>query len=65
VQAAFEAVGLEWREHVIIDRSLFRPTDIAGNAGDPGKAEKVLRWRATVRMREVVSRMMDAEKTAR
>jgi GDPmannose 4,6-dehydratase len=64
VQAAFEAVGLEWREHVIIDRSLFRPTDIAGNAGDPGKAEKVLHWRATVRMSEVVSRMMDAEKTA-
>ena len=36
------AVGLDWREHVVPDPALMRPTDIEGNYADPGKAERVL-----------------------
>jgi GDPmannose 4,6-dehydratase len=64
VAAAFRAVGLDARDHVDTDPSLFRPTDIEGNWAEPGKAVRVLGWRATVRMEEAVRRMVEAEQAA-
>ncbi len=61
---AFSAVGLDWRQHVDVDRSLYRPTDIEGNFADPSKAARVLAWRSIVRMPDVVGRMMAAERAA-
>jgi GDPmannose 4,6-dehydratase len=61
MHAAFRTVGLDAREHVVLDATLTRPTDIEGNFADPGKAERVLGWKASARMDEVVSRMIEAE----
>ena len=61
VAAAFAAVGLNWRDHVISDASFFRPTDIAWSQGDPAKAFSKLGWRSKVHMHEAVSLMMQAE----
>ena len=57
---AFASFGLDWREHVVSDPALFRPTDLLGNRGDPEKAAVKLRWRAQWRMREVVRGMVEA-----
>lgn len=46
VAAAFACVWLDWREHVVIDTSLLRPTDIAVGRGNPAKARKQLGWQA-------------------
>jgi len=62
VGAAFGAAGFDWREHVEIDRSLLRPADIHENLANPSRAERVLGWRATVRMEEVARRMVAAER---
>jgi GDPmannose 4,6-dehydratase len=62
VRSAFEAVSLDWREHVDVDRSLFRPSEIRVPAARPDKAASVLGWRATVLMPEVVRRMVEAER---
>jgi GDPmannose 4,6-dehydratase len=62
VHAAFEAVGLESSKHVVVDRSLYRPTDIASNRGDPSKAQQQLGWRAKYRMNDVVRMMVAAER---
>jgi GDPmannose 4,6-dehydratase len=62
VAEAFRRVGLDWREHVEIDPSLYRPTDIAVGRGNPAKAQRLLGWQATCRMREVVVRMVQAER---
>ena len=35
VQAAFEAVSLNWRDHVDVDQSLFRPLDIRASRANP------------------------------
>lgn len=64
VEAAFQAVGLDWREHVDIDESLRRPSDIPFSAGNAAKAEQLLGWRAKSGMREVVAMMVEAETTA-
>lgn len=61
VATAFEQVGLDWRAHVELDEGLRRPSDIRVGRADPSRAGRVLGWRATVRMREVVARMIAAE----
>jgi GDPmannose 4,6-dehydratase len=58
VAKAFAAVGLDWRSHVEIDRSLFRPTDLAGGLGDPSKAKNKLGWQAHYQMPDVVKMMV-------
>ncbi len=61
VAEAFRCMGLDWREHVISDPSLLRPSEIIVSRGNPEKAAKELGWSADSRMREVVSRMIRAE----
>ncbi len=58
VAKAFATVGLDWRSHVEIDRSLFRPTDLAGGLGDPSKAKTKLGWQARYQMPDVVKMMV-------
>jgi GDPmannose 4,6-dehydratase len=61
VEAAFEELGLNWREHVEHDDRLKRPSDIARSRGNPSKAAKVLGWKPTHGMRDVVRMMLRAE----
>ena len=65
VAAAFAAVGLDWREHVDVEESLRRPSDIAYSAGDPGTAAHLIHWRAKLAMPEVVNMMVGAEMATR
>lgn len=62
VAAAFFQVGLDWRDHVDIDKTLFRPSEIQCGIGDIARARKVLDWRAQKGMHDVVAAMVDAEK---
>ncbi|MFZ1538465.1 MAG: GDP-mannose 4,6-dehydratase [Chromatiaceae bacterium] len=61
VAAAFTEQGLDWHEHVAHDQTLLRPADISYSAGDASKADRVLGWRAMLRMPDVVRHMMIAE----
>ncbi|RUL76745.1 GDP-mannose 4,6-dehydratase [Dyella choica] len=61
VSAAFASVGLSWRDHVVTDESLFRPTDLNESRANPARAHQLLGWRAKNTMPEVVQRMMEAE----
>jgi GDPmannose 4,6-dehydratase len=60
VEAAFVALGLEWREHVDIDNQLLRPTDLLISRANPSRASEVLGWRAHHHMSAVVSDMIKA-----
>jgi GDPmannose 4,6-dehydratase len=64
VEAAFDGVGLDWRQHVDSDPKLFRPTDIAWSQGDASRAAAELGWRADCHMPELVTRMLAAESEA-
>jgi GDPmannose 4,6-dehydratase len=61
VAEAFKCVGLNWREHVKTDPSLFRPTEITLGLGNPDKAHKHLGWEAHRKMRDVVMLMVSEE----
>ena len=61
VEAAFGCVGLNWREYVIIDPGLLRPTDITVGRANPEKAREHLKWQSTYKMPDVVRMMIAAE----
>jgi GDPmannose 4,6-dehydratase len=58
---AFEAVGLDYRQHVVEDERFVRPAEVDLLIGDPGKAKKVLGWQPTVTFEELVNRMVEAD----
>jgi GDPmannose 4,6-dehydratase len=61
VAAAFAQVHLDWREHVVIDPDLFRPTEIAVSRGNPRKSREILGWQAKNKMQQVVTLMVEDE----
>lgn len=61
VELAFAEAGLDWRDHVSVDRKLFRPTDLECSKANPSKAHDILGWRAIHGMEDVVSKMVAAE----
>ncbi len=57
----FACVDLDWREHVVIDPTLYRPSDLAISMGNPAKAGKCLGWSARQGMYDVVRMMVAAQ----
>ena len=62
VQTAFDAVGLDWHEHLVRDETLLRPTDLRVGRANPAKAARVLGWCARYRMPDVVNLMIQAQR---
>ncbi|CAK8724832.1 GDP-mannose 4,6-dehydratase [Candidatus Electrothrix laxa] len=60
VALAFQEVGLDWRDHVVADKTLLRPADIREGCGNPTKAKQELNWKATFVLEDVVREMMKA-----
>jgi GDPmannose 4,6-dehydratase len=58
VASAFAEFNLDWEEHVITDKSLLRPTDIALGKGNPSKAKQKLGWQAQYQMQDIVRMML-------
>ncbi len=63
-EAAFARVGLDWRDYVVVDPSLWRPTEPMPLTGDASKAHQRLGWAPTVPFPALVDLMMDAELAA-
>jgi len=61
VQIAFDYVGLDVDDHLVIDPALFRPAEVDVLLGDPAKAVATLGWRARVSLREMIEEMVDAD----
>ena len=59
--AAFEHVGLDYKDHVEVDKRYERPTEVDALIGDPSKAEKLLGWKATTHWKELAKLMVDAD----
>ena len=55
---AFAAVGLGWRDHVVVDAKLFRPTEVNVLLGDAAKAHKALGWRHETSFCDLVKEMV-------
>lgn len=61
VMEAFDYVGLNWKDWVEIDKSLFRPSEVPYLCGCAQKAKEVLGWEPKTTFKELVHRMIDYE----
>lgn len=61
VRCTFDCLGLDWHDHVVPNSALFRPTDLFWSQGCSDKAERILGWRASSRMRDVIRMMVEEE----
>lgn len=61
VEVVFSEVDLDWREHVDIDDSLRRPSDVLFSAGNAEKAKSLLNWQAVCEMPDIARTMVRAE----
>jgi GDPmannose 4,6-dehydratase len=64
-EAAFSHAGLNWQDHVEVDKKYIRPTEVDALIGDPSKATKELNWKATTHWKELASIMVDADIAAK
>jgi GDPmannose 4,6-dehydratase len=62
--AAFEQVGLDWREHVKFDARFLRPAEVDLLIGDYTKAQQKLGWEPKTRMRALARLMVEADVAA-
>jgi GDPmannose 4,6-dehydratase len=60
-EVAFQTVGLDHRDHIEIDPSYYRPSEVHHLLGDPTKAERALGWKATTRWDELARLMVEAD----
>jgi GDPmannose 4,6-dehydratase len=57
---AAEYTGLgDWRDFVVIDESIKRPTDVVGIVGDASKAKRELGWHPKLDFKELVKTMVE------
>ena len=61
VEQAFAYAGLDWQDHVEIDRRYFRPAEVDILRANPSKARTKLNWCHQVEFERLVRILVDAE----
>ncbi|MFM8284316.1 MAG: GDP-mannose 4,6-dehydratase [Planctomycetaceae bacterium] len=60
-EKAFGRVGLDYRDHVVVDPRYFRPAEVDLLLGDSTKARRRLGWQTRVSFEQLVDMMVDAD----
>ena len=60
-ELAFAALDLDYRDHVVIDETLFRPADVNELLGDAEKARVLLGWEAEMKFADIVRALVNAD----
>ena len=59
VEIAFDYVGLDWRNHVVVDPKFYRPAEVDLLMADPAKAQREAGLGAAVDFEGLVRMMVD------
>lgn len=59
IEMAFSYFNLNWKNHIVIENELMRPSDIRYSAGDPALAQKSLRYEPLHKVESVVEMMCE------
>jgi GDPmannose 4,6-dehydratase len=60
-EAAFSHVGLDYRNHVVLDPQLLRPAEVELLLGDASKAKRKLGWSCEIRFKDLVQEMVESD----
>ena len=58
---AFEHVSLNYKDHVVIDKNLMRPSDVDSLLANSTKAKKVLKWEPKISFEDLVISMVESD----
>ena len=58
---AFNHLGLNYEDHVVVDEQFFRPAEVDLLVGDYGKAKRVLAWEPSTSFKDLVTMMVEAD----
>ena len=58
---AFAHVGLNYKDHIVLDKNLMRPAEVDTLLADYSKAKKILKWEPKISFDELVKNMVDAD----
>ncbi len=58
IKKVFSKYGLDWKEFTLIDKNLFRPSDIKRSCGNPEPLIKDLQWKAEVNIDLIIEKMI-------
>jgi GDPmannose 4,6-dehydratase len=58
---AFEHVGLNMNDHVVVDPALFRPAEVDVLLGDSAKAQAKFGWVAGISLEDMIREMVEAD----
>ena len=58
-QKAFSHVGLNYKDHLVIDKNLIRPADVDTLLADYTKAKKILKWEPKISFDDLVINMVE------
>lgn len=61
VELAFDYVGFNWKDYVVVDEKFYRPAEVYELKGDCSKAKKVLGWESKVGFKELVKMMVETD----
>jgi len=61
LEVAFTYVGLDYRDFLTIDESLFRPAEVEFLVGNPAKAKEKIDWKTTTTFEDLICMMVDAD----
>jgi len=60
IETVFQKLNLDWKEHIVIDKNLFRPNDISVSWGNPDKLFNELGWKASIFIDEIIDKLIKA-----
>ncbi|KRB11063.1 GDP-mannose 4,6-dehydratase [Lysobacter sp. Root690] len=60
-EIAFKHVGLNYRDHLVIDERFFRPAEVDVLLGNPAKAQAKLGWSPKTSVEQLITMMVDAD----
>ena len=61
VKKAFDHVNLNYKDYVIVDKSLIRPTEVDALLANYSKAKKVLKWEPKISFDNLISEMVESD----
>ena len=58
---AFNHVGLNYKDHIVIDKNLIRPAEVNALLANYSKAKKILKWKPEVSFDDLVKGMVESD----
>ena len=56
---AFDCVGLNYKDHIVLDNNLIRPAEVDTLLANSSKAKKILKWEPKIAFDDLVSSMVE------